>query len=148
MANRRGKGGSSNRFLLLGLKNHCGWWLQSWNQKTVTSWQESYDKPRQCVEKQRHYSANIGPYSSGCGLPSDHVWLWELNCKEGRAPKNWCLWTVVLEKTPEVKDSWYWRRFPDSKEVRPVHLKGNQAWILIGRADAKAKKLKSLCCCC
>ena len=45
---------------------------------------ESDEKPRKCVEKQRHYSANKGPY----GLPSDHVQLWELDHKEGRAPKN------------------------------------------------------------
>ena len=58
MVNRRGKGGSSDRFSLLGLKNHCGRWLQPWNQKTIASWWESNDKPRQCVEKQRHYSAD------------------------------------------------------------------------------------------
>ena len=58
MANRRGKGGSSNRFPLLGLQNHCRWWLQSWNLSMIASWQESNDKPRQCVEKQTHYSAD------------------------------------------------------------------------------------------
>ena len=62
MANRRGKGESNNRFLLLRLYNHCGWWLQPWNQKMIASWQESHDKPRQCVEKQRRYSADKGPY--------------------------------------------------------------------------------------
>ena len=100
MANRRLKCGSSDRFPLLGLQNHCRWWLQPWNQKTVASWQESDGKLRQCVEKQRHYSADKGPHSQVCGLPSDHVRLWELDHKEGRTPKNWCLWTVVLEKTP------------------------------------------------
>ena len=59
MANRRGKGGSSDRFSLLGLQNHWGWWLQSWNEKTITSWQESEDKHRRCVEKQRHHFASI-----------------------------------------------------------------------------------------
>ena len=54
MANRGGKGESSDRFPLLGLENHCGPWLQPWNQKLFASWQESYDKPRQRVEKQRH----------------------------------------------------------------------------------------------
>ena len=52
------------------------------------------------VDKQRPHSANKGPYSQGCGLLSGHIWLWELDCKEGRAPKNWCLWTVVLENSP------------------------------------------------
>ena len=65
MANRRGRGRSSDRFPLLGLQNHCEQWLQPWNQITIVSWQESNDKPRQYVEKQRHYSANKGPYSQG-----------------------------------------------------------------------------------
>ena len=89
------------------------------------------DKPRQCVEKQRHYSANKSPYGQGCGLPSGHVWLWELDHEDGRTPKNWCLWTVVLEKTPESP--------LDSKEIKPVKLKGDQPWIFTGRTDAEAE---------
>ena len=130
MANRRGKGGSSDRFPLLGLWNHCIWWLQPWNQKMTISWQESYDKPRQCTEKQRYYSADQGPHSQGYGLSRGHILLWELNHTEGRAPKNWCLQTVVLEKTPESP--------LDSMEIKPVNLKENQPWILVGRNDAKA----------
>ena len=118
-------------FLFLGSKNHCRWWLKPGNQKRAASWQESYDKPRQCVEKQRHYSADKGPYSQGYGLPSGHVRLWELDHKEGRTPKNWCLWTVLLEKTPESP--------LESKEIKPVNLKGNQPWTLIGRTDAEAE---------
>ena len=83
IANRRGKGGSNDRFPLLGLQNHCGWWPQPWNQNTIASWQDTYDKPRQCVEKLRHHSTNRGPNSQGYGLPSGHVQLWEL-WKEGR----------------------------------------------------------------
>ena len=128
MANRRGKGESSDRLSLLGLQNHCRQWLQPWNQKTIASWQESNDKPRQDVEKQRHYSANRG---QGYGLPSGHIWLWELNYKEGRRPKNWCLGTVVLEKTLESP--------LDSKEIKPVNLKGDQPWIFTGRTDAEAE---------
>ena len=99
----------------------------------IASWQESYDKPRQYVEKQRYYSTSKGPYSQGYGLHSGHLWLWELDCREGRTPKNWCLWTVVLEKTPESPS--------DSKEIKPVNLKGKQPWILIGRTDAEAEAL-------
>ena len=109
-------------FLFLGSKNHCRWWLQPWNQKMIASWQ--------CVEKQRHYSVNKGPYSQGYGLPSGHVQLWKLGCKEGRMPKNWCLWTVVQKKTPE--------RPLDSKESQPVHPKGDPPWLLTGRTDAEA----------
>ena len=67
----------------------------------------------------------------GYGLPSFHIWLWKLDCEEGRAPKNWCLQTVVLEKTPESP--------LDSKGSKPVNLKGTQPWILTGRTDAEAE---------
>ena len=67
----------------------------------------------------------------GYGLPSGHIRLWELDCKEGRVPKNWCLQTVVLEKTPES--------LLDSKEIKPINLKGNQLWILIEKTDAEAE---------
>ena len=69
MANRKGKGGSSYGFPLPGLQNHCRWWLQSWNLRTIASWQESNDKPRQCVEKQRQYSADKGPYIKAVVFP-------------------------------------------------------------------------------
>ena len=130
MANRRGKGGRSDSFPLLGLQNHCGPWLQPRNQKTTASWQERDDKPRQCIEKQRPYSADKGPYRQDCGLPSGHVRLWELDCEEGRTLKNWCLRSVVLEKTLESR--------LDSKEIKPVNLQGDQPWILTGRTDAEA----------
>ena len=87
----------------------------------------------ECVEKQRHYSANKGPYSQGYGLPSGHVRLWELDHKEGRTPKNWCLWTVVLEKTPKSPLD------RDPRKIKPVNLKGNQPWILIGKTDAETE---------
>ena len=130
MANR-GKGGRGDRVPLLGLYDHCGRWLLPWNQKTFASWQESYDKPRQRVEKQRHYSADKGLYNQGCGPPSGHIWLWELDRKEGGQPKNWCLQTVVLEKTSASP--------LDSKEIKSINLKGNQPWILIGRTMLKLK---------
>ena len=60
---------------------------------------KSYDKPRQHIQKQRHYFANKGPSSQSYGFSSSHVWMWELDYKESWEPKNWCFWTVVLEKT-------------------------------------------------
>ena len=90
----------------------------------IASWQESSDKPRQCVKKQKHHFADKGSYSQSYGLSSSHIQMWELEHKEGRAPKNWCFWTMVLEKTLES--------LLDSKEIKPVSLKGNQPWILIG----------------
>ena len=114
-----------------GLQNHCRWWLQPWNEKTLTSWKKSYDQPRQHIKKQRHYFANKGPFSQSYCFSSDHVWMWELDYKESWAPKNWCFWTVVLEKTLETP--------LDFKEIQPVHPKGNQSWIFTGRTDAEAK---------
>ena len=93
--------------------------------------QESHYKPGQCVEKQRHYSADKGPFSQGYGLTPGHIWLWELDCKGSTAPKNWCLQTAVLEKTPESP--------LDCKEIQPVHPKGSQTCIPTGRTDAEAE---------
>ena len=62
---------------------------------------------------------------------SGHVWMWELDCEESWVPKNWCFWTVVLEKTLESP--------LDCKEIQPVHSKGDQSWVFIGRTDAEAE---------
>ena len=67
----------------------------------------------------------------GYGFSSGHVWMWELDYKESWAPKNWCFWTVVLEKTLESPLNF--------KEIKPVNPKGNQSWIFIGRTDAEAE---------
>ena len=94
-------------------------------------WKKSYDQPTQHIKKQRHYFANKGPSSQGYGFSNSHVWMWQLDCKESWAPKNWCSWTVVLEKTLESP--------LDCKEIQPVHPKGDQSWVFIGRTDAKAE---------
>ena len=94
-------------------------------------WKESYDQPRQHIKNQRHYFLNQGPSSQGCDFSSSQVWMWELDYKESWAPKNWCFWTVVLEKTLESP--------LDCKEIQPVHPKGNQSWIFMGRTDAEAE---------
>ena len=73
----------------------------------------------------------ICPPSQSCGLPSGHVWTWELDHKESWVAKNWCFWTAVLEKTLESP--------LDCKEIRQVHPKGNQSWIFIGRTDGEAE---------
>ena len=90
-----------------------------------------YDQPRQHIKKQRHYFADKSLFSQSCGFSSSHVWMWELDYKESRAPKNWCFWTAVLEKNLESP--------LDYKEIQPVHRKGNQSWIFIGRTDAQAE---------
>ena len=80
---------------------------------------------------QRHYFANKSPSSQGYGFSSGHVWMWELDYKESWVPKNWCFWTVVLEKFLESP--------LDCKESQPVHCNGNHAWIFTGRTDAEAE---------
>ena len=82
-------------------------------------------------KKQRHYFANKHPSSHSYGFSRSHVWMWELEHIESWAPKNWCFWTVVLEKTLESP--------LDCKEIQPVHPKWNQSWIFIGRTDAEAE---------
>ena len=94
-------------------------------------WKKSYDQPRQHIKKQRHYFANKGLSSQSYGFSSSHVWTWELDHKEGWVLKNWCFWTVVLEKTLESP--------LDCKEIKPVNPKGTPSWIFIGRTDAKAE---------
>ena len=74
---------------------------------------------------------NKGPSTQGYGFSSSHVRMWELDYKESWAPKNWRFWTVVLEKALESP--------LDCKEIQPVHPKGNQSWIFIGRTDAEAE---------
>ena len=83
------------------------------------------------IQKQRHYFANKGPSSQGYGFSSGHVWMWELVYKESWAPKNWCFWAVVLEKTLESAS--------DCKEIQPVRSEGDQPWNFFGRNDAKAE---------
>ena len=83
------------------------------------------------VLKIRHHSVDKGPYSQSYGFSSSHVWMWELDHKEAWAPKNWCFWTVVLEKTLES--------LLDCKEIKPVNPKRNQPWIFIGRTDAETE---------
>ena len=101
LANRWGNNGNSDRLYFLGLQNHCRWWLQPWNQKTLAPWKKSCDNPRQHIKKERHYFADKVLSSQAYGFSGSHVWLWELDYKESWVPKNWCFWTVVLEKTLE-----------------------------------------------
>ena len=76
--------------------------------------------------------ANKGPSSHSYGFSSNYLWIWELDYKETWAPKNWCFWTLVLEKTLENP--------LDCKEIQPVHTKGNQSWLFIGRTDVETEQ--------
>ena len=110
-----------------------------------TSWQHMksylyclhiYNQPRQHIKKQRHYFANKGLSSQSYGFSSSHVWMWELDYKESWAQKNRCFWTVVLEKTVESP--------LDCKEIQPVHPKGDQFWVFIGRNWCRSGSFNTL----
>ena len=85
---------------------------------------------RQHIKKQRHYFANKVLFSQNHSFSSSHVWMWELDPKEIWVLKNWCFWTVTLEKTLES---------PLDCKIKSIHPKGNQSWIFIGRTDAEAE---------
>ena len=98
---------------------------------SLTPWKKSYEQPRWHIKKQRHYFANKGLSSQSYGFSSSQLWTWELDYKESWAQKNWCFWTVVLEKTLESP--------LNCKEIQPVHPKGNQSWIFIVGICAEAE---------
>ena len=100
------------------------------NLKDAYSLEEKLWPKRQHIKKQRHYFVSKGPSSQGYGFSNCHVWMWELDYKESWALKNWCFWTVVLEKTLESS--------LDCKEIQPVNPEENQSWIFIGRTDPEA----------
>ena len=91
---------------------------------------KSYDKPIQSIRKQRYHLANKGPCSESCGFSSSHVWIWELDHKEGWALKHWCFWTMVLKKILESLGL---------QDDETSQSKGNQPRIFIGRADVEAE---------
>ena len=99
--------------------------------KEACSLEEKLWQPRQHIKKQRHYFANKGLSSQGHGFSSSQVWMRELDCEESWVPKNWCFWTVVLQKTLESP--------LDCKEIQPVHPKGDQSWVFIERTDVEAE---------
>ena len=115
----------------------------------LAPWKESYDQPRQHIKKQRHYFVNKGPSSQGYGFSSGQVWMWQSDYKESWVPKNWCFWTVVLEKTLEIP--WTARRSNQSivKEISPgcsleglmLKLKLQYFGHLMWRADSFEKTL-------
>ena len=126
-----GENGSSDRAYFLQLQNHCGQWLQPWNEKTLAPWKKSYDKPRQHIKKQTHYITDKIPFSQSYGFSSSHGWIWEFDHKENWVLNNWCFWTVVLEKTLESPLDF--RRTNQSilKEIKP--------WIFIEKTDTEAE---------
>ena len=113
-------------FIFPGLQNHCRWWLQPWNEKTLASWKENYDKISLLKSRDIFLSS-----SQSFSFSSSHVWMWGLDHKESWVFKNWCFWTVVLEKILES--------LLDYKEIKSVTPTGNQPWMFFGRTVAEAE---------
>ena len=133
MTNRWGNNGNSDRLILGGSKitadGDCRHEIKRCLLLGVMT--KSYDQPRQHFKKQRHYFANEVLSNQGYGFSSNHVRMWELDYKESWAPKNWCFWTVVLEKTLESH--------LECKEIKPINSKGKQSWIFFGRTNVEAE---------
>ena len=129
MANRWGNNGNSDKLYFGGgVPKSLQMVTAALILKYACSWKKSYDQPRQRIKKQRHYFADKSPSSQNYGFSSSHIWMWELDYKESWVLKNWCFWSVVLEKTLESP--------LDCKEIQSVNPKGDQSWVFIGRIDA------------
>ena len=124
----------------------------------IASWKENNDKPGQGIEEQRHYSGNKSPYSQGYGFPTGHIQLWELDHKEGRMPNNWCLQTVVLERTlenPLTARRWnqsIWKKINPEYSLKGLMLKlklqyfGHMMWtddswksLMLGKIEGRRR---------
>ena len=127
MENRWGNNGNKKRLYFEGLQDPCSHEIK----RILAPWKKNYDQPRQHIRKQRHYFANKIHLAKAMFFSSSHVWMWELVYKESWTLKNWCFCTVVLEKTFESP--------LDCKESQPVHPKGDQPWVFIGRTDDEAE---------
>ena len=108
------------------MKDTCSLEVKLWPSKAMTNLDT-------IIKKQRHYFADKGLSSQNYSVSSSYVWMWEVDHKEGWAPKNWCFWTEVLEKTPESP--------LNCKEIKAVNPKGNRPWIFSGRTDDEAEAL-------
>ena len=131
MANRWGNNGNGESLLFFQAPKSLQMVTAAMKLKDACSWKESYEQSRKHIQKQRHYFANKDPSSQSYGFSNSHVWMWELDYKESWAPKNWCFWTVVSEKTLAS--------LLDCKEIQPVHPKGGQSCVFIGRTDVEAE---------
>ena len=130
MANKWGNNGNSDRLYFGGASKSLQMVTAAMKLKHACFLEENYDHSKQHIKKQRRYFANKGLSSQGYGFSSSQEWMWELDHKESWA-QNWCFWTVVLEKTLEIP--------LDCQKIQPVHCKGNQSRVFIGRTDAEAE---------
>ena len=130
MATRWGNNGNTKRLYSGGHQNHCRWWLQTWIKRHLLLGRKAMTNLDRILKSRGITLPIKGPSSQSYGFSGSHVWMWELNYKESWALKNWCFWTVMLEKTLENP--------LDCKGIQPVNPKGNQSWIFI-RTDVEAE---------
>ena len=131
MGNRWGNSGSSVRLYFLGSKITADVDCSHEIKRCLFLWRKAMTNLESILKRRDITFANKSLSSPSPVFSSSHVWMWELDHKERWALKNWCFWTVVLEKTLECP--------LDCKEIQTVYPKGNQSWIFIGRADADAE---------
>ena len=150
MANRWG---NSDRLYFLGLQNHCRWWLQTMTAamklKDAVPWKKSYDQPRQHIKKQRHYFADKGPSSQGCGFSNSHEWMWELDHEESWVPgidafELWC-WKrlLIVPWTARISNQSILKEISPEHSLEGLMLKLKLQYFghLIRRTDSLAKTL-------
>ena len=125
---QKGKSRSSDRFYFLGLQNYCWQWLQHKIKRRFLLGRTAMTNLDSILKSRNVTFPDKGLYSQSYGFSNSHVWMWELDHKEGWAKKNLCFWNMALEKILESQ--------LDSKEIRPVNPGGNQPWMFIGRTDA------------
>ena len=126
MGNRWVNSGNSVRLYFFGLQNH---WCSHEIKRHLLLGRKVMTNLDSILKSRDITFANKGPSSHGYGFSSGHVWMWQLDCEESWEPKNWCFWTMVLEKTLESP--------LDCKEIQLVHPKGDQSWVFIGRTNAE-----------
>ena len=131
MANRWGNNGNSDRLYFLDSKITADGDCSHEIKRHLLLGRKVMTNLDSILKSQRHYFANRGPSSQSYDFSSSHGWMWELDYKESWGQKNWCFWTVVLEKTLQSP--------LDCREIQPVLPKGDQSWIFIGRTDAEAE---------
>ena len=131
MGNRWGNSGNVSDFMFLGSKITADGDCSHEIKRRFLLGRNVMTNLDKILKKQRYHFANKGPSSQGYGLSCGHVWMWELDCEEGWTQKNWCFWTVMLEKTLESA--------LDSKDIQPVQSEGDQPWDFFGGNDTKAE---------
>ena len=131
MVNRWGSTGNSVRLYFGGAPKSLQMVIAAMKWKDAYSLEEKLWPTKIAYSKAETLLTNKGPSSQSYGFSSGHVWMWELDCEESWAPRNWCFWTVVLEKTLESP--------LDCKEIQPAYSKGNHSWIFTRSTDVEAE---------